>query len=70
MLGTFYKKWQNNKYSGGPLSDDGRIFRELNARIGLATGDFEKLSRIWGRAVLANEGSDLETVSDEPMFHT
>ena len=53
-------------YSGGPLSDDGCIFRELNARIGLATGGFEKFSRIWGRAILANEGSDLETLSDEP----
>ena len=70
MPKTFYKKCHNNKYSGGPLSDDGRIFRELNARIGVATGDFEKFSRIWGPALLANEGSDLETLSDEPMSHT
>ena len=38
------------QYLGGLLSDDGRICTELNARIGAATADFDKLSRIWGHS--------------------
>ena len=38
------------QHLGGLLSDDGRICTELAARIGAATADFDKLSRIWGHS--------------------
>ena len=49
MLKKSYKN-AKKQYLGGLLSDDGRICTELNARIGAATADFDKLSRIWGHS--------------------
>ena len=42
----------NLLYLGSLVSDDGRISSELARRLGMAAGEFRKLSRLWGHSHL------------------
>ena len=42
----------NLLYLGSLISDDGRVVAELQKKLGIANGDFRKLSRIWRHSSL------------------
>ena len=48
--GSYVRQKETMKYLGSTLSADGSVATEINARLGAARADFQKLSRVWANA--------------------